>query len=235
MPDISKRLRLLIVEDHVALTQNLVDFFDDERYVLDFASDGLTALHLVATNKYDVIILDIMLPGLGGFEICRRLREDLHCHTPVIMMTAESQLESKQQGFEQGADDYMVKPFHLKELQLRVDALHRRSSGGEAQRLQAGEISFDLGSLMVQVEGQPPIELSGMAARIFEVIIRAYPSFVAYEELHSKLWGDREIDLKVLRTHVYTLRKQLQNSFGQPLIKTLHGRGYRLAPAEKDA
>lgn len=230
----SERLRLLIVEDHVALAQNLFDFFGSEQYVLDFASDGLTALHLVATNHYDVIILDVMLPGLSGFEICRRLREDLKCTTPVIMMTAKDQMQDKEDGFRVGADDYLVKPFHLRELQLRVDALNRRVKGGKIQKLEAGNVSFDPGTLTVYMEGAPPLELSGTAARLFEAMMRAYPNFVTYEELQSRTWGDKEADLNVLRTHVYTLRKQLQERFSKVLIKTLHGRGYRItSPGEQ--
>ncbi len=128
------RIRLLLVEDHVALAQNLSEYFSDQRYVLDFASDGLTALHLIATNDYDVIVLDVMLPGLSGFEVCRRLRSDIQCGTPVILMTAKDQLDDKEQGFTLGADDYLVKPFNLRELQLRVEALHRRRAGGAALR-----------------------------------------------------------------------------------------------------
>src|SRR5690606_32793904 len=122
-------IRMLVVEDHAGLATNLLEFFDDSRYVLDFASDGLTALHLLATNAYDVIILDVMLPGLSGFEVCRRIRSDLHCPTPVIIMTSKDQLQDKEQGFTVGADDYLIKPFDLRELQLRVDALYRRKAG----------------------------------------------------------------------------------------------------------
>src|SRR3546814_93927 len=104
-------IRMLIVEDHAGLATNLLEFFDNERYILDFASDGLTALHLIATNEYDVIILDVMLPGLSGFEICRRIRNDLHRSTPVIIMTSKDQLRDKEEGFTVGADDYLVKPF----------------------------------------------------------------------------------------------------------------------------
>jgi DNA-binding response OmpR family regulator len=225
-----EHFRLLVVEDHVALAQNLLDYFDDERYVLDFAQDGLTALHLVATNTYDMIILDIMLPGVSGYEICRRLREDLHCNTPVIMMTAKDQLQDKEAGFHSGADDYLVKPFHLKELKLRVDAMLRRTSGRQSQVINVGDVAFDPGTLRVTFAAQPPIQLTGNAARIFEVLIKAYPNFVSYENLHEKLWGEREVDVNVLRTHVYTLRKQLQDNFGVSMIKTLHGRGYALQP-----
>ncbi|MBP6019068.1 MAG: response regulator transcription factor [Burkholderiaceae bacterium] len=228
------RIRLLIVEDHVALAENLFEFFGDQRYVLDFASDGLTALHLVATNHYDVIILDVMLPGLSGFEVCRRIRQDMQCPTPVILMTAKDQLTDKEQGFTLGADDYLVKPFNLRELQLRVEAMYRRQPGNtKTVLLQAPGVSFDPGNLCVQTDNGTTLELSGTAAKIFSTLIQAYPNFVSYEQLRNSVWGEREADMNTLRTHVYALRKQLQDVFQMPMIKTLHGRGYRLiAPAK---
>lgn len=229
------RIRLLIVEDHVALAQNLFEFFGEQRYVLDFASDGLTALHLVATNHYDVIILDVMLPGLSGFEVCRRLRQDMQCATPVILMTAKDQLADKEQGFALGADDYLVKPFNLRELQLRVEAMQRRQPGqAKTLLLQAPGVSFDPGNLCIQTDNGVTLELSGTAAKIFSTLIQAYPNFVSYEQLRDNVWGEREADMNTLRTHVYALRKQLQDVFEIPMIKTLHGRGYRLTPPKQN-
>lgn len=231
------KTRVLVVEDHAALAENLFEFLGEDYYVLDFAPDGLTALHLTATNRYDVIVLDVMLPGVSGFELCQRIRRDLQSTTPIILITAKGEIDDKVTGFESGADDYLVKPFHLRELALRIDA-HRRRSDGSGAMLRAGSVGFDTGSLKVQTgartDNAHSLQLSGTAARIFDLLIRAYPSFVAYEDLHEGLWSDKEIDMKSLRTHVYTLRKQLQEAFGVPLIKTLHGRGYRLVPPGED-
>lgn len=222
-------VRVLIVEDNTALAENLFEFLGGGQYVLDFATDGLTALHLAATNTYDVIVLDVMLPGVSGFDICERIREDLHCHAPIIFMTAKDQIDDKIHGFETGGDDYLVKPFNLRELALRIDALHRRHQGRDT-KLRAGGISYDLGTLKVYVHDQPALELSGTAARIFEATIRAYPNLVTYEALQDQLWDAGEVDMNTLRTHVYALRKRLQKAFRSPLIKTLRGRGYRLVP-----
>lgn len=98
----TERLRVLIVEDHSALAQNLAEYFDEESYQLDFAFDGLTALHLLATNQYDVIVLDIMLPAVSGIELCKRIREDLDSNTPIIMMTAKDQIQDKELAFKIG-------------------------------------------------------------------------------------------------------------------------------------
>ncbi|WP_100640941.1 response regulator transcription factor [Marinobacter salexigens] len=229
-------LRLLIVEDQVDLADNLFEFLGEERYTLDFAADGLTALHLLATHSYDVIVLDLMLPGVNGYDICRRIRQDLKCQTPVILMTALSALNDKEKGFDCGADDYLVKPFELRELQLRIDALHRRSSP-QRPVLVAGDIRFDPGTLEVELRGSKTA-LSGTPARLFELLVRAYPSFLSHEALSDALWGVRhgEMEGNSLRTHIYTLRKSLQIGLGNGLVKTIHGRGYSLdVPADTRA
>lgn len=225
------RIRVLIVEDHVALAENLFEFLGQQDYTLDFASDGSTALSLLATHDYDVIVLDVMLPGLSGFELCRRIRTDLQRATPIIMMTAKDQIEDKARAFSLGADDYLVKPFNLRELALRIHALHRRHQGFGSV-LRAGQVSFDPGTLHVQVGESPPLQLSGTAAHIFEALIRAYPNMVSYEQLGETVWAGRDVESNTLRTHVYMLRKLLQAQFGDSLIQTLHGRGYRLMPPD---
>ena len=222
------RLRVLIVEDQNDLAENLFEFLGDERYSLDYAADGLTALHLLATQSYDVIVLDLMLPGVDGFEICRRIRQDLQCQKPIILMTALSSIKDKEKGFELGADDYLVKPFELKELQLRIDALHRRYNPS-LKGLQAGELRYDPGTLSVYYRDKSA-ELSGTPARLFELLIRAYPSLIGHDALSESIWGDDIADHaeNTLRTHIYALRKTLEKAFGDGLIKSVHGRGYRL-------
>lgn len=235
MPPSTHTVRMLVVEDHAGLAVNLLEYFDNSRYILDFASDGLTALHLVACNTYDVIVLDIMLPGLSGFEVCSRIRHDMQCSTPIIMMTSKDQLQDKERGFGVGADDYLVKPFDLRELQLRVDALYSRKAGfARKPAIQTPGISFDPGKSVVRTNNGQELELSGTSARIFEELIKAYPDFLSYTEIQDRVWGEREVDMNTLRTHVYSLRKLLDEHFHFPLIKTLHGRGYRLLAPGKD-
>ena len=229
----TESLRVLIVEDHSALAQNLAEYFDEEYYQLDFASDGLTALHLLATNNYDVIVLDIMLPAVSGFEICRRIREDLESSTPIIMMTAKDQIEDKELAFSAGADDYLVKPFALKELELRIHALARRRLGKlEKKKLRVSTIVYDPRTFNLTVGEQGSLNLSGIGAKIFETIFRSYPNHVTYQELQQQVWGEREVDMNTIRTQTYTLRKLLADTFGVSLIKTLYGIGYQLTPEE---
>lgn len=225
-------LAILIVEDQVALAENLFEFFEDTHYELDFAADGLTALHLLATNDYDVIVLDIMLPGLSGYEICRRVRQDLKKNTPIIMVTAKGTLPDKEEGFGVGADDYLVKPFDLRELQLRIEALSRRQFANDSVK-KVESLSFDPGRLMLRYGDIASVELSGIAAKIIESLFDAYPKYLSHEVLCEQIWGSPDIETQTLRTHIYNLRQILQKSLGFNFVKTMHGRGYRLQTPEE--
>lgn len=224
--------RVLIVEDQSALAANLEEFFDEARYSLDFAADGLTALHLLATQQYDVVVLDVMLPGVNGFEICRRIREDLHSNVPVIFMTARGELSDKEEGYSLGCDDYLVKPFALRELQLRIDALTRRETASRDGVLRAGPVSYDPGTLHARLDGHGEVMLGGTAARIFEQLVRHHPRIVTHDMLNRAIWGTDEGDAHTLRTHIYVLRRTLESALGSVLVDTVHGRGYRLSLPE---
>lgn len=223
--------RLLLVEDHKSLAENLFEFLGEENYELDYAADGLSALHLLATNTYDVIILDIMLPGIDGLTICQRIRQDLKSNTPVLMLTAKDSIDDKTAGFQSGADDYLIKPFHLRELELRITALARRGKP-KNNCLTANNLHYFPGTLTIKwtANSTTPVSLvlSGYAATIFECLIRHYPDFVSYQQLSKSLWGHPDGDSHTLRTHIYGLRKTLKHHFGNDMIKTLHGRGYSL-------
>jgi len=224
----SLKIRVLLVEDHVALAQNMIDYFQDSNLEIDFASDGLTALQLLSCNQFDVIILDLGLPGVDGYDICTRLRQDLSSSTPIIIMSAEGQLSSKERCFELGADDYLVKPFKLKELELRVFAIHRRANQSQIPMVNVGAFSYDPGTLTLQSNGKDCLELNGKAAEILELIMRKHPNYISYEDLRYQIWGGRNIGTNVIRTHIYSLRKLVSEHFETLIIETLHGKGIRL-------
>lgn len=225
------KTRMLVIEDNVALAENIFEYFSSDQYELDFSADGLTALHLLSVNQYDVVVLDVMLPGLSGVEICRRVRQELRCSTPIIMVTAKDQLSDKAHGFNAGADDYLVKPFNLQELAMRVGALVRRHTQ-YSSILRVGALSYDTEMFDVFMDDRRIATLTGRSARIFEVLLRAYPRPVSHEVLVEQVWEGRDAEINTVRTHVYALRKQLTESTGLSLIKTLHGRGYILCPDE---
>ncbi len=222
-------LSILFVEDHEALADNLLEFFDREPYVTDLAHDGLTALHLLATNQYDVVVLDVMLPGIDGFKICEQVRTQLQSNVPIIMLTALDDIESKTTAFSKGVDDYLAKPFDMRELELRIQALSRRHHKQDNQ-LQAGDIIYSPGTLTLSSGNGTQLTLSGHSATVFDTLIRAYPSYIKFSALSQALWGIEDGDEHTIRTHVYVLRKQLKQTFGRAMIKSLYGRGYQLDP-----
>lgn len=223
------KLNILFVEDHKALLENLAEYFSDQRYHLDFASDGLTALHLIANHQYDVIVLDVMLPGVDGVSICQRVRQDMESNTPILLLTALDAIENKETGFGAGADDYLTKPFDMRELELRIDALaKRRSTAGNL--LTAANLKFNPGTLTVSNSDGKEAILSGLSANLFELLIRSYPNFVSYESISDQIWGLQDASDHTIRTHIYLLRKTLKKAFGKSMIKALYGRGYQLDP-----
>ncbi len=234
MPNAKEALRVLLVEDHRELAETTGAFLESHGHLVDYAPDGLVALHLAVTNDYDVIVLDIMLPGPDGLEVCERLRRDAKLGTPIIMLTARDRLEDKLAGFETGADDYLVKPFDMPELAARVEALARRDRG-LASRFEVGDLVVDLDTRQVTRAGQA-ISLSRTAFTILSVLAREHPKVVARRELEHEVWGDSPPDSDALRSHLYNLRRAVDRPFAQPIIQTVSGAGYRIRerPSERD-
>ena len=136
MPDNENPMRILVIEDNADISASIYDYLEGRGHIMDAASDGVTGLHLAVTNDYDVIVLDLGLPGIDGLDVCRRLRKDARLGTPVLMLTARDTLKQKLEGFDSGADDYLVKPFMLEELAARVKVLtERRRRGDSARRI----------------------------------------------------------------------------------------------------
>lgn len=223
-------MRLLLIEDNRDILANLADYLALKGYVVDCAQDGLTGLHLAATNEYDLIVLDIMLPGIDGYTLCSRLRDSERAHVPVIMLTARDTLDDRLQGFRAGADDYLVKPFALAELAARIEAVLKRSQGAGRRELVVGDLHFDLDTLKVR-RGGLDFHLGPIGLKLLEILMQKSPAVVRRETLEAALWGDEPPDSDSLRSHIHSLRQQIDKPFPTPLLHTVHGVGYRLAPA----
>ena len=221
-------ISVLIVEDNQDLAANIADYLGERGYLTDAALDGVTGLHLAVTNRYDAIVLDIMLPGIDGLTVCRRLRQDAHSTVPVLMLTARAMLNDKVAGFAEGADDYLVKPFELRELDVRLQALIRRSHRGERlQQLKVGDLEFDLGTLALRRSGRA-IELPATPLKILELLMKRSPNVVSRREIEQALWGDSPPDSDALRVHMHTLRAAIDPPELPPLLRTMRGIGYQL-------
>jgi DNA-binding response OmpR family regulator len=225
-------MRILVVEDHRDIAENIGDYLGPKGHTVDFAADGVTGLHLATANTYDVIVLDLMLPGLDGLEVCRKLREEAKKDTPVLMLTARDRLDDKVQGFGVGADDYLVKPFALKELEIRLDALRRRSASAVVPRvLKVGDLEFDPGTQVVRRAGKR-LELNPSLRTLLALLMTNTHRVVRRDELEAALWGDDRPDADVLRAHIYALRTLIDKPFERKLLSTVHGTGYRLSDSD---
>ena len=221
----------LVIEDNPDIASNIGDYLSDRGNVVDFAGDGITGLHLAVVNDYECIVLDLMLPGMDGLEVCRKLRQEARKHTPVLMLTARDALTQKLAGFETGADDYMVKPFALQELEARIQVLVRRSKPQQARVLQVADLAYNLDTLVVTRQGKS-IQLNPIALKILQCLMEASPSVVTRQELEMRVWGEELPDSDSLRVHIHTLRAAIDKPFDKPLIQTRHGIGYRLVDPE---
>jgi len=220
---------VLLVEDHQELAETTLDFLEGAGFETDYAADGLSALQLATSNLYDAIVLDVMLPGLDGFGVCQRLRREQGSEVPILMLTARDQLEDKLEGFQMGADDYLVKPFDMPELAARLIAMIRRQRGElAASKLQVADLMLDAGTFEV-VRANQVIQLSPTCFRILKILMRESPRLVTRESLEQELWGDTPPDSDTLRSHLYKLRQAIDKPFATPLLHTVPGQGFKLA------
>ena len=228
-------LKILVVEDNADLAANIVDYLEERGHAADTAQDGLTGLHLATTGDFDVIVLDLMLPGMDGVALCESLRRQAGRQTPVLMLTARGTLDDKIAGFTGGADDYVVKPFELRELELRLQALARRAKGGAGlPLLRVGDLEFSLDTLRVK-RGNRAIELPVMPLRILELLMKRSPGVVWRREIEQAIWGDSPPDSDALRVHIHTLRAAIDPPGMPALLRTIRGVGYQLVEPEHDA
>jgi DNA-binding response OmpR family regulator len=224
-------MRVLIIEDNPDIAANLGDFLEDRGHTVDFAGDGITGLHLAIVNDFDAIVLDLALPGMDGLEVCRKLRNEAGKDTPVLMLTARDRLEDKIAGFEIGADDYLIKPFALQEVEVRLDALARRGRHRSRKELTVGGLVFNLNSLIVNRQGDE-IELNPIGLKLLRCLMEASPNVVPRSELETEVWGEEMPDSDSLRVHIHTLRSVLDKPYGSNMIQTRHGIGYRLVESD---
>lgn len=222
-------MRLLLVEDEKRMAQALCEILRLEKYEVDHYADGLSGLDAVESDIYDIIILDVMLPGMNGFEIAKKARQK-GIRTPILMLTAKSELDDKVNGLDSGADDYLTKPFMTKELLARLRALVRRNINTPDGTLSFGDISLDTNTstLSCSANGQS-VRLSEKEYRILEYLIANQGLILTREQLAIKIWG-YESDAEYNNVEVYMsfTRKKLAFVGAKTEIKAVRGIGYEL-------
>lgn len=228
---------LLLVEDNEDILANLYAYLEPLGYSLDCARNGNAGLSMALEQGFDCIVLDVMLPGMDGISLCRRLRQEYRISAPIIMLTARDAVADRVAGLEAGADDYLVKPFALKELEARIRALLRRGrlqGGADAGGLwTCADIVLNDAEHWVERGGQR-LRLSPTGFRILRELLRAAPGIVRRQELERLLWGSEPPEGSALRTHIHELRRELDKPFALPLLHTVPHVGYRLSQDPAD-
>ncbi len=220
---------VLLIEDQRDVAALVGEHLVQRGYEVDYAADGASGLHLAADGSYDVIVLDLMLPDMDGIEVCRQLRHDAHRATPILILTARDNVDDKVAGLDAGADDYLVKPFEMRELDARLRALIRRDHHRVSRHVyRVDDMTLDTGTMQLTRAGRrlavPPI---GM--KILLILMRESPRLVSRREIEREIWGDHLPDSDTLRSHLYSLRKIIDKPFAKPLLHTIHASGYRVA------
>lgn len=221
-------MKVLVIEDNQDIAASIRDYLETLHYAVDVARDGMTGLNLAISYAYSVIILDLGLPDIDGVDICHRLRHDAHQPVPVLMLTARDSLESKLEGFESGADDYLVKPFSLKELAARIKVLSERIGHRPEPRMQIADLTLDVTTHEVSRAGKR-MDLSPSLFRILMYLMRNPHRVIAKEELEYAVWQNHPPGSDALRTHLFNLRQLVDRPFNQPLLHTVRGFGVMIS------
>ena len=222
-------LTVLVVEDNQAIQANIADYFAMQGAIVDFALNGRLGAELALAHYYDVIVLDLTLPQLDGLDVCSLLRQQANRHIPVLMLTARDSLQHKLDGFAAGADDYLVKPFDLAELWARVQVLARRHLQ-QHPMLELGNIRLNRHLHQVHCDSQL-LALKPIGFKLLSILLETHPRPVSRTELYSKIWGDEPTESDALRSHLYQLRKTLQQHGASVSIETQLGVGFALKAA----
>lgn len=222
-------MHILVVEDEQRLAVLLRRVLSEERHAVDLAYDGAEGLNLAASDTYDLVVLDLMLPKMDGLEICRVLRR-AGIQVPVLMLTARGAVEDRVAGLNVGADDYLVKPFAMEELLARVSALLRRRSQGfdAATQMQVGDLTLDLLRHEARRGGRV-IELTAKEFSLLEFLMRHPGQVLTRTQIIDHVWRyDLDALSNVVDIYIHYLRDKIDRGFSDPLIKTVRGVGYRI-------
>jgi two-component system OmpR family response regulator len=224
-------MRVLVVEDEAKLAALLQRGLREEGHAADVAGTGADAVWMARARDYDAIVLDVMLPDLDGFEVCRRLRAD-GVWTPVVMLTARDAVADRIAGLDTGADDYLVKPFDFDELLARLRAAARRPPLERPSVLQVDDLRLDPAARRVW-RGETEIELSAREFALLEALMRRPGRVLSRLDLLERAWDAWEERSNVVDVYVRYLREKIDRPFGRASIETVRGAGYRLAPGKR--
>ncbi|WP_318446158.1 response regulator transcription factor [Photobacterium leiognathi] len=220
-------MKILIVDDNYQIVETISDYLELENNIVDCAYHGEGALKLIEDNHYDVIIMDIMMPKIDGISAVEKIRADLLCGTPILFLSAKDTLDDKIAAFKAGGDDYLLKPFAMEELCLRIQALANRGQRKDIGILSFTDIQINNQTDEVRRDDQV-IKLSRIQLKILKLLIRQAPNIVTRQQIMENIWGDESPCSDALRSHIYGLRNAIDKGFSESRLETIHGQGYRI-------
>lgn len=227
-------MRILVVEDEPEAAAVLAKGLREHAFAVDTAHDGNRALEAIAVNDYDVVVLDVLLPGAGGLEVCQSLRRQGSA-IPILMLTARGEPDDRVLGLDAGADDYLPKPYHFPEVLARIRALLRRGPALQSSTLAVGDLSIDTRARRVLRGGQP-VRLTTKEYTLLEYLVRRKGEVVTRAEIAEHVWDDSFDPLSnLIEVYIQRLRRKIDDGFDDKLIQTRRGSGYVLAPVSGDA
>jgi two-component system, OmpR family, response regulator len=220
-------MKILLVEDEHRIAQSIKKGLEQERMAVDVAYDGIEGYDLASAEEYDLIILDLMLPGMSGLEICSKLRQNKK-HTPILILTARGQVEDKVEGLNKGADDYLTKPFAFEELLARIKALVRRPINVNEEILTVDNLSLNTSNFEV-IRDKKEIKLSSKEYALLEFLMRHPKQILSKEQIMNHVWSyETDILPNTIEVYIRNLRNKIDKGFSYPLIQTVRGFGYKL-------
>ena len=226
-------MRVLVVEDEARMAALIRQGLTEEAYAVDTVGRGDEVLDWVQSAEYDIVLLDIMLPGMNGLDVCRNLREKGY-RMPVLMLTARDTLSDKVKGLDSGADDYLIKPFAIEELTARIRALARRESPSKKAELVVADLTLDPATKLAR-RANRVIELTAREYALLETLMRHPGQVLSRNQIIDHVWDmDFIVGSKVIEVHIHALRKKIDDDFPTKLIQTVRGLGYKIGePSEK--
>lgn len=221
------KLSILLIEDNLTIASQITEFLEGMGYIVDYTSTGNHGLKLAQQQLFDVVVLDLNLPDCDGLTVCERIRDTELQVTPILMLTARDDFTDKVKGFGRGADDYMTKPFNLRELELRCQALSRRNKLNKNHTITKGKLHVDTKAKKVTWDGHP-VSVTNVGFDIVHKLIEEYPYPVSRSEIIQHIWRDDPPESNALKSHIYSLRKALKLVSEKQLITTVGNVGYQL-------
>lgn len=220
-------MKVLFIEDNDTIARQVGEFLANHHWNVDFAHNARLGIELALAHFYDVILLDLNLPDLDGLAVCEQIKAHSEVTPPILILTARDSFESKAAGFRHGADDYLTKPFDLRELVLRCEALARRHSLHQPKTLTLGDLELDLRT-KTATRQKIPLELTSVGFRVLELLVKCYPEPASRSYITHQLWGENPPESDALKSHIYALRKALDKPFAYPMLKTVMNAGFKL-------